>query len=244
VKLASEVEGSALMGPAGSAIGTLQRLLLHPSGEPVVVGASVRPPTALVVVERRETYVPLSALDFSANGVATVLAKLPKVRASADAFGLDPDLTVIWTGMPVAGPSGAPVGIVGDFTFDAETGAVTSIKVDGGAVANAAYGKLDVPADAIVGYAAGAVRILLAAPELEASGGVARAAAAAVVGATASIAAISEIAGDAMAKASGTAGRAIKTAGDSKVMERAAKKAGRTWRDSIAAFRESMDDDE
>jgi hypothetical protein len=240
VELASEVEGSTLKGPAGSVVGTLQNLLLHPSGEPTVVGASVRPPAALVVVERRETYVPLSALDFRAGGATTSLEKLPKVRASADVLGLDPDLTVIWTGMPVAGPSGAQVGTVGDFGFDPETGAVTSLRVDGGVVANAAYGKLDIPADAVLGYASGAVRISVAAPELQASGGVAKAAAAAVVGATASLAAVGEIAGDAAVKASGAAGRAIKAASDGTVVERAAKRAGKTWRDSVEAFREGM----
>lgn len=244
MKLASEVEGSVLKGPAGSAIGTLQYLLFDPSGEPVVVGASVRPPAALVVVERRETYLPLSALAFTAAGVTTALEKLPKPRASVDLFGLDPELTVIWKGMPIAGPSGAQVGTVGDVGFDPETGAVACLTVDSGAVAGMAYGKLEVPADAVLGYSGGAVRISVAAPELEASGGIAKAAAAAVVGASAAIAAAGEIAGGAAVKASGAAGRAIKTAGDSKVMERAAKRAGRTWRDSVDAFRDGMNDEE
>jgi sporulation protein YlmC with PRC-barrel domain len=244
VTLASEVEGSRLTGPAGFAIGTLQDLLLHPSGEPVVVGAAVRPPATLVVVERRETYVPLSALRFSADGVTTLLEKLPKVRASADVLGFDPDLTVIWTGMPIADPSGVQVGIVGDFGFDPGTGAVTSLVADGGAVASAAYGKLGVPMDALVGYSRGAVRISVGAPELEASGGVAKAAAAAVVGASESLTAVGEIAGNAVVKASGATGRAIKAVGDANIAERAVKRAGKTWSDSVKAFREGMNGEE
>jgi hypothetical protein len=244
VKLASEVEGGALKGPDGSEIGTLQKLLLHPSGDPVVVGAAVRPSPALVVVERRDTYVPLSALRFAADGVTTSLGKLPKARASADVLGFDPDLTVIWTGMPIADPSGAQVGTVGDFGFDPETGAVASLAADGGATASAAYGRLDVPMDALLGYSRGAIRISAGASDLEASGGIAKAAAAAVVGASESLSAVGEITGDAVVKASGAAGRAIKAVGDAKVAERAAKRAGKTWRDAVEAFREGMNGEE
>jgi hypothetical protein len=238
---ASEVEGSALTGPDGSVFGTLEKLLLHSDGSAVVVGAAVRPPAAIVVVARPQTFIPLSTLKFSADGVSTTLPKLPKVRDSADALGLDPDFTVIWTGMPIEGPSGARGGKIADFEFDARTGKVVTLLADGGAVANAAYGVLTVPADAIVGYSAGAVRLSRELVELDSTGGIAKAAAAAVVNAKVAVAAIGEKAGEAVVSASGATGRAIKTVKDAKVAERTADTVGKTWRDSVKAFREGRD---
>jgi len=241
---ASEVEGSALIGPDGSSLGTLETLLLHPDGTPVVVGAAVRPPAALVVVAKAQTFIPLSTLIFSDGRVTTLLPKLPKVRDAADALGLNPDFTVIWSGMPVEGPSGLRAGKVADFEFDPETGAVVSMVIDGGAVATAAYGALTVPDGAIVGYTAGAVHLNRELVELEAEGGIAKAAAAAVVGAKEAAAAVGEIAGNAVVNAGAATGRAIKAAKDAQIGERAADKVGKTWRDSVKAFREGMDGDD
>ena len=241
---ASEIEGSALVGPDGSSLGTLERLLLHPDGRPTVVGAAVRPPAALVVVAKAQTFIPLSTLAFSGQRVSTPLPKLPKVRDAAEALGLDPDFTVIWSEMPIEGPSGTRCGKVADFEFDLETGSVQSLVADGGAVATAAYGLLTVPADAIVGYSAGAVHLSREVVELEAEGGIAKAAAAAVVGAKEAASAVGEIAGNAVVTASAATGRAIKAAKDAQIGERAADKVGKTWRDSVKAFREGRNGDE
>lgn len=237
---ASEVEGREVSGLDGSALGTLEKLLLHPDGTPVVVGAAMRPPAALVVVSRPETYLPLSALRFSKTATSTTLVKLPRSRDSVEPLGANPDLTVIWSGMPIEGPSSEPVGKVADFEFDPGSGAVLRLEADGGAVANAAYGRLDVPAEAIVGYSAGAVHLSKTATDLEATGGMAKAAATALAGAAEAVSAASEAAGNAVVGASGAAGRAIKAAKDSKIAERAAHKAGKTWRDSVKAFRDGM----
>lgn len=240
---ASDAEGSALSGPDGSVLGKVTRLLLHPSGEAVVVGAEVRPPAAMVVVAMPETYVPLSALAFSKAGVTTTLSKLPKVRASADALGYDPDLTVVWSGMPVAGPAARVFGTIGDIDFDPASGAVRSLVVNEGAVANAAYGHLDVPADAIVGYAEGAVRVSIEAPQLDSSGGLAKAAAAAVVGASETVSAAGDVVGDAVVAAGAATGRAIKAVKDTKVVEKATSSVSSTWRDSVKAFKDGMKDE-
>jgi hypothetical protein len=244
VTLASEVEGSALKGPDGSVLGTLLKMLFHPSGEPTVVGAQVRPPAALVVVAMPETYLPLSALTFSRSGVSTDLPKLPKARASAAQLGYDPDLTVIWSDMPIAGPSGAPFGSVADIEFDPVSGVVLGLVANEGAMANAAYGRLDVPVDAIVGYDCGAVKVSVEAPALEAAGGLAKAAAATVVGASQAVSAAGEVVGDAVVHAGEAAGRAIKAVKDSKVAEKAARSVGTTWRDSVKAFKDGMKGDE
>jgi hypothetical protein len=241
---ASEAEGSALIGPDGSSLGTLDSLLLHPDGSPVVVGAAVRPPATLVVLARAQTFIPLAAIVFSGGGIAISLSALPKVRDAAEALGLDPTFTVIWSGMPIEGPSGVPGGKVADFEFDPDTGAVQSLTAGGGAVANTAYGVLTVPAEAIVGYSAGAVHLSRDPIELEADGGIARAAAAAVVGIKEAASAAGEIAGNAVIGASAATGRAIKAAKDAQIGARAVHKVGKTWRDSVKAFREGMDGDE
>ncbi len=242
---ASEVENEKMTGPDGEAAGTVLRLLLHPDGTPSVVGASVRPPAALVVVSRPETYLPLSALTLSgaAAGATTTLAKLPSTRASADALGFDPDRTVIWSGMPVAGPSGAVFGTVSDFEFDPVSGTVLTLFVGESVVAGAAYGKLEVPAEAIVGYSAGAVHISVEAPALDAEGGLAKAAAATVVSAAGTAAVVGDAVGGAVVAAGAATGRAIKAVKDSQVVEKAARSVGSTWRDSVKAFRDGMKDD-
>jgi hypothetical protein len=243
VTLASEVEGVRLYGPDGSLAGTVVNLLFHPSGEPVVVGATVRPLNALVVVGRPETYVPLSALRFERGHTWLTIDKLPKTRTSAEALGYDPELTVIWSGMPTSGPSGKQFGTVGDFDFDPGTGAVLGLVAHEGAAANAAYGRLAVSAGAVLGYSNGAVRLSAEAAELEASGGLAKASAAAVAGASESVSAVGEIVGDAVVRASTAAGRAIKVVKESDVAGKAARKAGATWRDSVKAFKDGMKGD-
>lgn len=240
---ASEVEGRTLTGPDGSVFGTLDRLLLHPDGSAIVMGAAVRPPAVLVVVGRPQTFIALAGLNIAADGVSTTLVKLLKGREAAEAFGSNPDRTIIWTGMPVAGPGDAAMGIVSDFEFDPVTGAVLAVLVAGGVVANAAHGALSAPAEAIMGYSAGAVHLCRGPEELDATGGLAKTAAAAAVRATGAVSAASEMAGDAVVSASGAAGRAIKAAKDAQIGERAARTAGKTWRDTVDAFRDGMKDD-
>ena len=103
VTFASGIEGRRLTGADGVALGTITNVLFHPS-EPRAIGFAVRPPNALAVVERPGTYLPLSALTFASDGAHCDLAKLPSGGKAEQALGYDPDLTVIWTGMPVGGP--------------------------------------------------------------------------------------------------------------------------------------------
>lgn len=242
--LASEVEGTSLYAADGALAGSVSKLLFHPSGEAVVVGAAVRPPVALVVVERPETYIPLSALKFKGGHVWLLLDKLPKTKASAAKLGYDPDLTIIWSGMPVKGPSGAEAGIVSDFEFDPETGAVSELFAAGGAVADTAYGQLSVPIELVGGYSEGAVHVSAEAPELEATGGLAKAAAATVVGASGAVAAAGDAVVDVVVRAGGATGKAIKAVKDSQIAEKAARTVGSTWRESVKAFREGAKKDE
>ena len=229
--------------PDGEYAGTVVNMLFDPAGAPVIVGAAVRPPNALVVVGRPETYIPLSGLKFQKGHVFLLVDKLPKAKASAASLGYDPAFTVIWSHMPLVGPSGREVGTIADFEFDPDTGAVSRLVADSGAVAHAAYGRLDVPLDAIGTYDNGAVSISMEAVDLEATGGIAKGAASAVAGAVVTAQVAGEVVGDAVLKASGAAGRAVRVVKDSGVAKKAAKSVGSTWRDTVQAFRDGMKDD-
>lgn len=240
---ASDVKDARMYSPEGEFAGTLVDVLFHPSGEPRVVGVMVRPPAALVVVSRPLTYVPLSDLKFTKNRVWLMPGKLPKAGKSAAALGHEPDLTIIWQHMPLLGPSGHEAGVIADFDFDPETGEILRLEADGGSLATAAYGRLEVPLDSIVGYRDGAVHLTTEGVNLDTTGGVAKAAAVTVVTAAAQVDAATEAVGDAVVKASGVAGRAIKAVKDSHVAEKAVRGLGSTWRDSVSAFKDGMKDD-
>jgi hypothetical protein len=244
VTLASEVEGAKMYGPDGALAGTLVNLLLHPSGAAVVVGAAVRPPNALVVVGRSETYIPLGALRFERDHVWLTGGRLPKANASEEKLGYDPALTVIWSGMYIDGPSGAPVGVLKDFEFDPETGAVLGLVASEGASAAAAYGNLRIAPEAIVGYREGAVHVTLEAPDIDASGGLAKTAAATVVSATQSVSAAGDAVEDAVVRAGGAAGKAIRSVKESQLAEKAVRSVGTTWRDTVKAFKDGMKDED
>ena len=241
--LTSEIEGNPVRGAGGAVIGTVSNVLFHPT-ESRAIGLMLRPPAALVVVSRPVTFLPLSAVRFDSKGAVTDLAKLHRGRAGAQALGHDPDTTIIWTGMDVRGPSDRIMGVVSDVEFDPESGAVGRIEVAAGVVADTAHGRLVVPAELLEGYREGAVHVSVESASLEASGGLAKAAARTAVVASAAMNAVGEAVGDSVVAASGAAGRAIKKVNDSKVAEKAAARVKGTWRDTVQAFRDGMNDDD
>jgi len=240
--LLTSIEAHELLGADGVVLGSVQNLLFHPS-EPRVVGVMVRPPAALVVVQRPETFLPLEGLAFTKAGTSVELKKLPGQRKGAEGLGFDPDTTVIWAGMPVRTPSGREIGIVRDVEFDPASGAVGRMEVAAGMVADAAHGRFVVPGASVLRYSEGAIEIGLEAGELEASGGLAKTAASTLVAASATASALGEQVGDVVVSASGAAGRAIKAVSDSKVAEKTTARVKSTWRDSVKAFRDGMKDE-
>jgi hypothetical protein len=197
----------------------------------------------MVVVARPEVFLPLSALDLESRPITTSLTKLPSQRQSADRLGYDPDFTVIWTGMPVTGPSDSMLGVVSDVEFDSATGTVMRLEIAGGAIADAAHGRSIVPGPSVIGYEAGAVRIALEAGALEVSGGLAKATARAAAAAAQRAAEVGQAVEDTVVAASGAAGRAIKAVSDAKIAERATKRARTTWSDTVKAFKDGMKDE-
>ena len=241
--LVSSIEGASLSGADGVALGSVVRVLYHPQ-EPRAIGLMVRGPSIHGMVERRDTFLPLSGVRFEANAVVSDLAKLPTGREAADRLGFDPDTTVIWSGMPVLGPSEQPVGIIAEVEFDPASGEIARLQVAGGAVADTAYGRFLVPWALVEGYRAGAVRITAEAGELEATGGMAKVAAQTAVAASEAAKSAAAAGEAAILDASLATGRAIKSIKDTQVAEKATDRVTGTWRDTIKAFREGMDDDE
>jgi len=241
--LASSIEGASLLGAGGVALGSVVRVLYHPQ-EPRAIGVMVRGPSIYGMVERRDTFLPLAAVRFKAGAVSSDLRKLPTGRNAADGLGFDPDTTVMWSGMPVLGPSEQPIGVVAEVEFDPASGGIATLEVAGGAVADVAHGRFLVPGALVDGYRAGAVRVTAEAGELETTGGMARVAAQTAV-ATSEAAKSAAAAGEAaILDASRATGRAIKSIKDARVAEKTTDRVKSTWRDTIKAFREGKDDKE
>lgn len=234
----SAIEGHALTGSGGEVLGKVTNVLFHPA-DARAIGVAVRPPNAMTVIERPGTYVPLADMTFGPGGAMTGLGKLLSGGRASAALGYDPDTTVIWTGMPVADPAGTIIGSVSDVEFDETTGAVESVRIGGGAIADLAHGRYLVPGEAVEGYRDGAVRIRADVADLDGSGGLAKTAAGAAVATGQAL----HAAGDAIVGASGATGRAIKAVADSDIAKRTADRAKRTWRESAKAFRDGMKDD-
>jgi hypothetical protein len=190
----------------------------------------VRGPSIYGMVERRDTFLPLSAVRFEAGGVRADLRKLPTGRKAADGLGFDPEKTVIWSGMPVLGPAEQPIGVIAEVEFDPV------------GVADTAHGRFVVPGALVEGYRAGAVRITAEATALETTGGVAKVAAQTAVAAGETARSVA-VAGEAAVRGAGRAtGRAIRSLKDAHVAEKTADRVKSTWRDTMKAFREGMDD--
>lgn len=240
--LASKVEGTPLLGTGDAVLGTVSRLLFHPS-EARVIGAVAKPPTLLAMVDRPEVYLPLSVLTFTPRATRCALRKLPGQRASADLLGYDPDTTVIWTNMGVSGPSGTTFGVVSDVEFDPETGALSGMDVAGGLVADAAHGRYVVPGEAVIGYRDGLVRLRLEETELKTAGGLAKTAVEGLAAASETARAIGVSVEDAVVGSSGAAGRAIRAVSQADLGRKAGKRVTRTWRDTVDAFKEGMKED-
>jgi sporulation protein YlmC with PRC-barrel domain len=173
----SELAEAPVLSVDGTDLGTVGEVLFHPQGARVV-GLSVRPRRAAGVLPRADRYVPLAQCRIERTVVVIDGRKLPSVEKSERQLGLSWDETVQWRGMPVAAVSGDAIGSVADVVFDWRTGAVETLEISSGVLADVSIGKLSAPASAIGGFRDGAVRLTCEYKDLSASGGVAKVAAA------------------------------------------------------------------
>jgi uncharacterized protein YrrD len=172
----SSLEGADVLNASGTRVGTVCGLVFHPS-EPCVIGLAVRRPRLGGVVARQPVYIALAAVAFDERGVLLGTKRLPTNAGGAKTIGASWDDTVLWDAMPVRSSDGEPVGVVGDVAFDAATGAVNGIRVSTGIIGDMAVGRLEVPGELVEGFDGEAVIVGAGYADLEASGGVAKAAA-------------------------------------------------------------------
>jgi sporulation protein YlmC with PRC-barrel domain len=232
----SDIEGAELTGPSGVRLGTIERVLFHP-GEPRVVALMVKPNPALYVVELPSAYIPFSEVSVGGAVVRWDGVKLPSRGHTERALELDMDATVIWRGMPVASPTGRLAGTLADATFS-ESGVLEGLSVSTGGVGDIAHGRLDVPGDLVRGFDGRAVVVEAEPEDLEASGGVARQAAAAAASRESRAGTVAGATGDAVVDASYVAGRALRSAARSAPVS----KARSALKGLADAFREGYDD--
>lgn len=173
----SDIVERTVLSADGRELGAVGEVLFHPHAAQVV-GLSVRPPRAAGLVPRAERFVPIAQCRVERGAIVFEGRKLPSVEKSERQLGLVWDETVQWRGMPVATASGEVVGSVADAVFDWTTGAVETLEISSGVLADVSIGKLSAPASAISGFRDGAVRLACEYTDLRASGGVAKVAAA------------------------------------------------------------------
>lgn len=192
------------------------------------------------MVKRPDAYVGLADLTLSEDGASTGLAKLPPASKAEAALGHDPDLTVIWAGMPAMTRDGIEAGRVADVWLDPENGALESLLVSGGATSDIAVGDFTVPADEVEGYRDGAVRIRAPFSQVESSGGLAASTGKAAAHVKVRGGKVAAAAGEAVVKASGEAGRTIRRV----KREGLGGTAKGMWAELTEAFREGYDEDD
>lgn len=241
-----DIEGLSARSESGDELGSVEHVLFHPS-EPRVVGLMIAAPNVAYVVKRQPFYAGLDSVTIRPDSVLLAEKKPRRGARAAAALGHDPDITVIWKGMRVAGPSGEPAGVVRDVEFDEATGAVTGLTVSAGLAGDMAHGTLAVPAADVVGFESGAVRLAREAGDLEASGGIAKGAAAAAVAVekrAREVATGADAVGDGLGEVTVAAGYVVGRTAAKVKGSKAAKKVGSAFKGLADAFREGMKDDE
>lgn len=175
-----DYERRTLVGKDGRPLGRVSAVLFHPR-EPRAVGFQIDRGAVLGVIDQRPRYVCLSDVRSNPEGELAIDSDtLPKDAAGERALGYSWDATVVWRGMLVRSPSGEQVGFVHDAGLDAETGALTSLRLSTGALGDAAVGRLEVPSALVRGFDGESVVVEAGYADIEATGGAAKVAASGV----------------------------------------------------------------
>lgn len=175
-------EGAPVVGIDDAALGTVSAVLFHLS-EPRVVGLQVTPPAIGGLVARQMRYVVLGLVTPETAALRLSLKSLPTDTAGERIMQSSWEDTVVWHRMPVHSADGTLIGVAADITFDAASGAVTSLTISTGAVGDVAVGRFEVAGDDVRGFDGESVVVLPAYADLVATGGAARQVAAGVASA-------------------------------------------------------------
>ncbi len=152
-----ELRGMRVLGgkKGTKRIGKIRRFVFHPR-ERRIVGFIVKRPDLLWMFHRKDLFVSLQGYDM-VDGRA-VVRTFPGAtgKGACKALGIDWNACVLWEGMPLLTESGDQLGVVGDVSFDGETGAIASVLADAGATANTLLGTRRIPSSLIKGFRRGA----------------------------------------------------------------------------------------
>jgi uncharacterized protein YrrD len=233
----SRIEDRALVSARGRVLGRIERVLFSPSGASAVALMIRREPW-LYLLRRADAFVPLDSISLAGDVVRFDGARLPSRKAVARAIGIDPDLTVIWRGMPVRSTMGGGLGTVADVEFSLG-GQVLRMYVSSGAVAEMAVGRTEISGELVRGFDGRDVLVEADSADLEAQGGLARRAVKGAVSIKEQAGVAAKAAEHAISGASYAAGRAIASATRFKPVRRARG----AWAGITGAFREGYDGD-
>jgi sporulation protein YlmC with PRC-barrel domain len=233
----SDIEDAPLYGSTGERLGTVQKVLFHPS-DPRAVAVMVKPDPALYVVPLPSAFLALSETRLEGDIVRWHGAKLSSRKKAEVATGFDMDETVIWRGMPVVSPSGVLIGSLSDGEIGV-AGEVLALSVSTGGMGDVAFGRLDVPAALVRGFDGRAVVVECEADELESAGGLAKQAAAVATAVQGGVDAVVGSTSDIVVGSSYIAGRAIRSAARSAPV----KKTRSAFRGIADAFKEGYKED-
>ncbi len=234
----SHYEGAGLYGTGGKRLGTVDKVLFHPS-EPRAVALMVSPVPWLVVIRRPKAYVPLASTRVEGGYLRIDGSRLPSKRKAEKAIGHDLETTVIWHGMPVHSRDGDKLGTVDDVAL-ARDGGTMSMEITAGGFGDLTHGRREVPGELVGGFDGRAVTVLADLDQVETSGGLVKKAAEGVASAKTKADSVAAATGATVVGAGMVAGKAIRSAAQSEV----GKRARGAWKGLTGAFREGYRGDE
>ncbi len=208
-----------MLGSDDQPLGSVKAVLFHTT-EPRVVGVEVEPPAAFGVVTRTSRFVLLGDLAVSGDAFKIPWKKLPSATAGEKDLEFGWEQSVIWRNMPVVSAEGESVGVVHDAVFDAQTGAVSLLRVSTGMVGDAALGRLEVPGELVRGFDGEAVVVLPGYNQMRADGGAAKVMASGVAAVKVRGEKVGEGALQVGVAAAGALGRSLKRGAGRKAIEK------------------------
>ena len=170
---------SVFSGADGSkGMGKVIQPLVHPT-EPRVIGLLVSRPDLLLMVKRPDRFVALDSCSIAGTGILAPNGKEEWDGGAYSRLGVDPGACRLYMGQRVQTREGQALGTVSDILFDWSNGAIEEIQTTQGTLSDKVKGKVSIPRDMLLGYAAdGTILVTAEALELQRDGGVAAKAAA------------------------------------------------------------------
>lgn len=153
-------------------IGKIYKTVFSPDGLRVV-GFIVRRPDLLWMFKRPERFLALDSMDIQDGLIVPSKGGDSWDDRAIKRLGVDYDTCILWEGIEVKTSDGYSLGHVDEISFDEKTGELNSLFMDDGGTARALIGSVEIPADLMIGYKKGILRVKPEAADLLPSGGLA-----------------------------------------------------------------------